>query len=170
MHDEYIARHSIHKVGIGGICSHNNQVLFVKHKYGISKGKWILPGGYVEIGESLSKAVEREIFEETGIITQAIDLVAVRHMINEKEGKGLISDIYIVFRVEYKGGKLVADNKEVSKAKFLSFEKISSYEISNLSKYVIDHFLEKKGFSLISYDLDKKIEETLHIHNYELYG
>ena len=42
-------------------------VLLVKRKYKPHKGQWALPGGFVEEPESLEKAVERELKEETGI-------------------------------------------------------------------------------------------------------
>ena len=56
MQSDYIAKHSLHKIGVGGLCLHNDKILFVKHKYGVSEGMWTLPGGYVELGESLTNA------------------------------------------------------------------------------------------------------------------
>ncbi|MCG3227161.1 MAG: NUDIX hydrolase, partial [Candidatus Heimdallarchaeota archaeon] len=88
MQSDYIAKHSLHKIGVGGLCLYQDRILFVKHKYGVSEGLWTLPGGYVELGESLSKGIEREVLEETGVKTQALELLAIRHMTNEKKGKG----------------------------------------------------------------------------------
>jgi 8-oxo-dGTP diphosphatase len=47
----------------------NNElyVLLIKQKFGVSKGKWSLPGGFVLNNESLTSAVERELKEEAGI-------------------------------------------------------------------------------------------------------
>jgi len=45
----------------------NISVLLIKRKYNPFKGKWAIPGGFVENNESLEDAVERELFEETGI-------------------------------------------------------------------------------------------------------
>lgn len=45
----------------------NISVLLIKRKYEPFKGKWAIPGGFVENDESLEDAVERELFEETGI-------------------------------------------------------------------------------------------------------
>ena len=45
----------------------NISVLLIKRKYEPFKGKWAIPGGFVENEESLENAVERELFEETGV-------------------------------------------------------------------------------------------------------
>lgn len=52
------------RVSAYGIIKHDNKILLVKVK---SSGKWFLPGGMIEIGESVEDAIHREVFEETGI-------------------------------------------------------------------------------------------------------
>ncbi|MCK4844240.1 MAG: NUDIX domain-containing protein, partial [Candidatus Heimdallarchaeota archaeon] len=59
-----------HRLGVGGICVHKEKVLLIRHSFGINIGKWSIPGGYVEIGETLSEAVVREVLEETGVKTR----------------------------------------------------------------------------------------------------
>ena len=170
MYSDYVSRHSLHKVGVGGLCIHEDRVLLIKYNYGLNKGRWNLPGGLVDLGETLSSAIEREVLEETGIHTQAVDLIFIRHMNNEKKDKGLISDIYIVFNLEFKGGDPVADKVETLEAKFIPLEETKNYDISELSKYIIEYKTEKKGFPLLSYIPDERIKEQLNIINYELYG
>ena len=50
-----------------GIVEINGKVLLVRHTYGTAEGRILVPGGYVEEGELPSKAIEREVFEETGV-------------------------------------------------------------------------------------------------------
>ena len=50
---------------VSSIVVENGKVLLVKRKYPPGKGKWGLPGGHVEYGETLTEAVIREIKEET---------------------------------------------------------------------------------------------------------
>ena len=170
MYSDYVSRHSLHKVGVGGLCYHDGRILLIKYNYGINKGKWNLPGGYVDLGETLSSAVEREVLEETGVHTQAIDLIAIRHMNNMKNDKGLISDVYIIFNLQFKGGETLADNVEVTEAEFIPFEEIKKHELSSLSRYIIEYKIGKKGFPLLSYVPDQEIKKQLNVHNYELYG
>ena len=170
MQSDYVSRHSLHKIGVGGLCLHNNQVLFVKHTYGVSIGKWTLPGGYVELGESLSKAIEREVFEETGVQTRASEIIAIRHMNNEKKDRGIISDLYIVFNLEYLSGEPLVDSFEISESKFLPLEKIEDFPISELSKFIVGEKTGKIGFSLLPYQPSQEIKDELNVSTYQLYG
>ena len=50
-----------------GLLLVDGRVLLVRHTYGTAKDRILLPGGYVHEGELPTTAVEREIFEETGV-------------------------------------------------------------------------------------------------------
>jgi len=54
-----------------------NKLVLVKRKNPPYQGKFALPGGFVEIGESTEKAAAREAFEETGLSVEIIKLVGV---------------------------------------------------------------------------------------------
>jgi len=170
MYSDYVARHSLHKIGVGGICLRDGEILVVKNTYGVSKGKWTLPGGYVELGETLSNSIEREVFEETGIETRAVNILALRHMVNEKKDRGLISDLYVVFNLEYISGNPTSGSDEISDTRFIDFNKVSKQEISGLSRYIIKNLLSSKDLSLQTYEPEENIISTLNIHEYQLFG
>ena len=50
---------------------HQKKVLLVRRGRAPSEGLWAIPGGSVELGETLQEAAEREILEETGIRIRA---------------------------------------------------------------------------------------------------
>ena len=52
-------------VGVGAVIIYENKILLEKRKNEPSRGKWTIPGGLVELGESLESAVVREAREET---------------------------------------------------------------------------------------------------------
>lgn len=54
-------------IGVGGIIFHDRSVLLVKRSNAPGKGQWSLPGGAVELGETLIDALRREILEEVSI-------------------------------------------------------------------------------------------------------
>lgn len=59
------------RVAVGAVVIHNNCILLVKRGKPPAQGEWAIPGGSVELGETLQTAVEREIYEETGITIKA---------------------------------------------------------------------------------------------------
>ena len=65
------------RVGVGAVILHEDQVLLVRRGKAPSFGKWSLPGGLVELGESTREAIEREIREECGIKIRVVDVAGV---------------------------------------------------------------------------------------------
>ena len=48
-------------------------VLFIKQKYGLFKGRWSLPGGFVKDNEGLKSGALRELKEETGVAAEDLE-------------------------------------------------------------------------------------------------
>ena len=56
---------------------HDDAVVLIKRKYDPFKGQYALPGGMVEIGESVEAACRREMMEETGLTVDNLRLIGV---------------------------------------------------------------------------------------------
>jgi 8-oxo-dGTP diphosphatase len=59
------------QVAVGAIVVRDGRVLLVRRGHPPSEGLWAIPGGSVELGETLQEAAEREIMEETGLTIRA---------------------------------------------------------------------------------------------------
>ena len=64
-------------VGVGGLVFDQGQILLVKRGAHPARGAWSIPGGKLRSGESLAAGVARELLEETGLIVEVAELVAV---------------------------------------------------------------------------------------------
>lgn len=63
------------KVDVRGVVIHHGKMLLVREK--LDAGRWTLPGGWADVGESPALATEREIEEEAGYTAQAVKLLAL---------------------------------------------------------------------------------------------
>jgi 8-oxo-dGTP diphosphatase len=63
-------------VGVGGVVMIDNRALLVRRGNEPLRGEWSIPGGLLEIGETLTEGVAREIREETGLSVRVLELIA----------------------------------------------------------------------------------------------
>lgn len=73
-------------VGVGAVVVDDNRVLLVRRGTEPLRGHWSLPGGVLELGESLTDGLIREVREETGIAVEPIELVELLDRIH-REGE-----------------------------------------------------------------------------------
>ncbi|MGA8668765.1 MAG: NUDIX hydrolase [Terracidiphilus sp.] len=73
-------------VGVGAVIVHEGRVLLVQRGREPLKGHWSLPGGMVELGESLLAGVIREVEEETGLLVEPVELIELLDRIH-REGE-----------------------------------------------------------------------------------
>ena len=64
-------------VGVGGVVVDDGRVLLIRRGSEPLRGQWSIPGGMLELGESLQAGVARELLEETGLEVRVLDLIEV---------------------------------------------------------------------------------------------
>jgi len=103
-------RYATPKVDVRGGVFQQDTVLLVRER---SDGKWTLPGGWVDVGDGPSFAVEREIREESGYLAKAVKLAAVFDRSNPRHGHPpSILHIYkLMFVCELTGGTATLSNE-----------------------------------------------------------
>jgi ADP-ribose pyrophosphatase YjhB (NUDIX family) len=62
-------------VGVGGVVIEDGRALLIKRGSEPLLGQWSIPGGTLELGESLQQGVARELLEETGLEVQVLDMI-----------------------------------------------------------------------------------------------
>jgi 8-oxo-dGTP diphosphatase len=73
-------------VGVGGVIIDRGRALLIRRGSEPLLGEWSIPGGTLELGESLGKGVARELLEETGIEVRVLDLIEVFDRIFLEDG------------------------------------------------------------------------------------
>jgi len=97
------------RVAVGAIVFRDGRVLLVRRGQPPAEGLWAIPGGSVELGESLQAAAEREIHEETGLIIRAGEPVYTFDVVDRDAG-GRVRFHYVIVDLiaEYVSGEVRA--------------------------------------------------------------
>jgi 8-oxo-dGTP diphosphatase len=95
-------------VGVGAVVIEGAKVLLVRRGHAPLKGEWSLPGGALELGETLQQGVVREVLEETGLMVEPAGMIEVLDRITQDEVSGRIHYHYVLidFVCRVTGGTL----------------------------------------------------------------
>ncbi|WP_420143373.1 NUDIX hydrolase [Sphingobium sp.] len=84
------------RVGCGAAILRDGKLLLVQRLREPEAGHWGLPGGKVDLFETMAAAAEREIFEELGLRIVAGDLLCLTDQIDEARGTHWVAPVYLV--------------------------------------------------------------------------
>lgn len=130
------------RVAAAAVVIKNNQVLLVKRGAAPNQGLWAVPGGSVELGETLQQAAEREVREETGLIVKAGEPIHIFDYI-ENDHSGSIRFHYVIvdLAAEYVSGDLKAAD-DATDARWFYAEEFEEMNVSSTTAAL----LRKIGF------------------------
>jgi len=157
-------------VGIGAIVvtDDRSKVLVVQENYKQKNMRiWKFPGGYVEPGEELSHAAQREVLEETGIPTEFRSIVSFRH--NTRGYNFNCSDLYFIAHLKPLGMEIQKDQLEIAKCQWMGIgEFLNHPESIKMNKHFLRKFLEneKEGITIAS----KTMQHPVANHNVQMFG
>ena len=129
--------------GVGAIVFRGTEVLLIKRGSPPALGKWSIPGGLVELGESLEAAVRREVMEEVGLEVKVIDLVAaLDRVIFDPNGRIEYHYILLDFLCEVVSGHPDAAS-DADECRFVALEDLRLYDMTRGTEEVIKRAFEK---------------------------
>jgi ADP-ribose pyrophosphatase len=96
-------------IGVGALIVEDGRVVLIKRGKAPLLGEWSIPGGMLELGETLKQGAEREALEETGLVVRATELLGVfDRVVPDAEGKIIYHYVLIDFLCEMISGDLQA--------------------------------------------------------------
>ncbi len=110
-------------------------------------GLWALPGGGMEMSDSLPGTAVREVKEETGLDVEVTGLVGTytdpRHVIAYADGE-VRRQFNVCFRARVVGGSL-AISEESTELRFVAPEDLAGIEMHDTQRLRLGHFLEERA-------------------------
>lgn len=124
-------------VGVGAVIVRDGKALIVKRGHEPRKGEWSLPGGMLDLGESLEHAVRREVKEETGLDIEVGPIVETFDRVH-READGRIRYHFVI--VDYvcwsDRGEAVAGS-DAEDVAWVEEQDIDRYQVNAFAKAVI---------------------------------
>ena len=119
------------RVAVGAVVFNDDKVLLVRRAQPPSEDLWAIPGGRVELGETLQEAAEREILEETGItITAREPVYTFDYIDRDKSGRTRFHYVIVDLRADYIRGEPRAGD-DAAEACWVSSEEIAALKVSS---------------------------------------
>jgi 8-oxo-dGTP diphosphatase len=119
-------------VGVGAVVVHAGRALLIRRGKEPLRGRWVVPGGTVERGETLEAAVAREVCEETGLVVRPLEVMKVFDVI-ERDGAAIRFHYVIVdYRCAFVSGDLRAGS-DAEDAAWVEEAALPSYDLPPLA-------------------------------------
>jgi 8-oxo-dGTP diphosphatase len=127
-------------IGVGAVVIDGGKVLLVRRGQEPLKGEWSLPGGALELGETLQQGVVREVLEETGLTVVPDGIVEVLDRISLDELSGRIRYHYVLvdFLCHVADGRLRSDAEEARWVVQEDWQEQGEYRLAPLTVQVIE--------------------------------
>ncbi len=137
-------------VGVGGVIIDQGRALLIRRGSEPLLGEWSIPGGTLELGETLEEGVARELLEETGLTVRVIELIEVFDRIYRESTAGgdemkksprfhYVIDDYLCERL---AGEAMAGS-DVTDVAFASEEELGKYNLTETATRIF-----KKAFAI----------------------
>ena len=137
-------------VGVGAVIVCQGKIILIKRGNQPSRGKWTIPGGLVELGESPEEAVIREALEETCLEVVKPHLIDVVSNIDvDTQDRAKYHYLIIDYLVEVKKGTIKAAS-DAAELRLVPFNEVEDYDLT-------------ASFRMFFRQNREKLEKLIHI-------
>ncbi|HLA79506.1 MAG TPA: NUDIX hydrolase [Vicinamibacteria bacterium] len=131
-------------VGVGAVLVHQGGILLVRRGKEPLRGRWTIPGGTVELGETLEDALIREIQEETGLTVRPREPLLVFDRVERDAGRVRYHYVIIDYLCDFVAGTLHAGSDALEVA-LVNPEDLPAYQLPEQSLEVAREGFRRAG-------------------------
>jgi len=137
-------------VSVGVMVRRGDRVLLVQRGHAPSYGRWSLPGGVVELGESIREAARREVREECGIEIEPGAVISVFEPI-WRDDAGRVQYHYVVIDLlaDYQGGEVRVGSDSLD-ARWVGARDLDTLDVTKSAAELVRRVLSQPGESGVS--------------------
>ena len=129
-------------VGVGGVVIRDERALLIRRGSAPLEGEWSIPGGMLEIGETILEGVQRELLEETAIEVKVLDLIEVfERLTRDEAGKLKYHFVILDYLCEAVRGEARAGS-DVTDVAWARAEELDAYSLTTTATRVIQKAFE----------------------------
>ena len=129
-------------VGVGGVVIRDERTLLIRRGSAPLEGEWSIPGGMLELGETILEGVRRELLEETAIEVRVLDLIEVFERVTRDEvGKLKYHFVILDYLCEAVRGEAQAGS-DVTDVAWARESELSKYSLTPTATRVIQKAFE----------------------------
>lgn len=133
---------------VGVMVFKDREVLLVLRGQEPSKGRWSIPGGVVELGETIREAARREVLEECGVEIEVGDVVDVLDaVLRDEEGRVQYHYVLIDLMANYVRGDLSAGS-DIVDVHWVKEEEVASFDMTARTPLVIRKAFRRRNLDL----------------------
>jgi len=132
-------------VGVGALILKGGSILLVERGRPPLKGYWSLPGGVLELGESLGDAVVREVREETGLEVKSASVVEIfERILRDKQGAPEYHYVLVDYLCKVKNGEMKPSD-DARRAEWVKRKDLPRLKLTDGTLEVIERTFAKHG-------------------------
>ena len=129
-------------VGVGGVVIRDERALLIRRGSAPLEGEWSIPGGMLEIGETILEGVQRELLEETAIEVKVLDLIEVfERLTRDEAGKLKYHFVILDYLCEAVRGEARAGS-DVTDVAWARAAELNAYSLTPTATRVIQKAFE----------------------------
>jgi len=136
-------------VGVGGVIIDRGRTVLIRRGSEPLRGEWSIPGGSLELGETLEEGVARELLEETGLAVRVVELIEVFDRIYLENGAAGTRDkkprfhyVIVDYLCELVGGE-PRPGSDVTDLAFAREDELGKFQLTEAATRVL-----KKAFAM----------------------